>query len=128
MDADDPALYRRSIYRTWARSGRNNLLDGHDCPDPSTMAPRRAVTTTPLQALALLNNSFVLRMADRLAERAQKDAGADLRRQIIRVYELAYSRRPTDAEVARVLPLVERQNLAVFCRAVLNSNEFVYVD
>jgi hypothetical protein len=75
-----------------------------------------------------LNNSFVLRMADRLAERAQKDAGADLRRQIIRVYELAYSRRPTDAEVARVLPLVERQNLAVFCRAVLNSNEFVYVD
>jgi hypothetical protein len=128
IDADDPALYRRSIYRTWARSGRNGLLDAHDCPDPSTAAPRRALTTTPLQALSLLNNAFVLRMADRFAERLEKDAGADAARQIARGYELAYSRRATADEIARVLPIVEQHGLAVFCRALFNSNEFVYVD
>ena len=42
--------HRRTIYRTWIRSGRNSLLDALDCPDPSTTAPRRAVTTTPVQS------------------------------------------------------------------------------
>ncbi|MSQ96754.1 MAG: DUF1553 domain-containing protein [Gemmataceae bacterium] len=128
IDTDDPALYRRSIYRTWARSGRNGLLDAHDCPDPSTVAPRRALTTTPLQALSLMNGAFVLRMADRFAERLKKEAGDDVAKQIARAVELAYGRRATDDEIARVRPIVERHGLAVFCRAVFNSNEFVYVD
>lgn len=128
IETDDPALYRRSVYRTWARSGRNGLLDAHDCPDPSATAPRRALTTTPLQALALLNNAFVLRMADRFAERVKKDAGDDVGKQIGRAFELAYGRGATDGEIAEVRPVVERHGLAVFCRVVFNSNEFVYVD
>jgi hypothetical protein len=127
-DADDPNVYRRSIYRTWARSGRNALLDTLDCPDPSTTSPRRALTTTPLQALSMLNNAFVLRMADRFAERLKKDAGDDASKQIQRAYELALGRSPTDAEIAQFRPLVERNGLATFCRAIFNSNEFVYVD
>jgi hypothetical protein len=128
IDRDDPTLHRRSVYRTWARSGRNGLLDAHDCPDPSTAAPRRALTTTPLQALALMNNAFVLRMADRFAERLKKEAGDDVGRQIRRGYELAYGRHATAGEVARIRPIIERHGLATFCRAVFNSNEFVYVD
>jgi len=128
IDTDDAALYRRSIYRTWARSGRNGLLDAHDCPDPSTVSPRRVVTTTPLQALSLLNNAFVLRMADRFAECLKKDAGDDTARQIGRAFELAYGRQATADEIARIRPIVEQHGLAAFCRAVLNSNEFVYVD
>jgi hypothetical protein len=128
IETDDPALYRRSVYRTWARSGRNGLLDAHDCPDPSTASPRRALTTTPLQALSLMNNAFVLRMADRFAARLKKDAGDDVGKQINRAYELAYGRRATSDEVARVRPVIEQHGLAVFCRAVFNSNEFVYVD
>jgi hypothetical protein len=128
IDADDPALYRRSIYRTWARSGRNGLLDALDCPDPSTVSPRRAMTTTPLQALSMLNNAFVLRMADRFAERLQKDAGADTGKQIERAFALAYDRRPNPDELRRLRPVIERHGLAVFCRALFNSNEFVYVD
>jgi hypothetical protein len=127
-DADDPNVYRRSIYRTWARSGRNALLDTLDCPDPSTTSPRRALTTTPLQALSMLNNAFVLRMADRFAERLKKDAGDDASKQIQRAYELALGRSPSDAEIAQFRPLVERNGLATFCRAIFNSNEFVYVD
>ncbi|MBI3822417.1 MAG: DUF1553 domain-containing protein [Planctomycetes bacterium] len=128
IEDDTPALYRRSIYRTWARSGRNGLLDALDCPDPSTVSPRRAVTTTPLQALSMLNNAFVLRMADRFAGRLKKEAGNDVGKQVMRAYELAYGRRATDEEIARVRPAIERHGLAVFCRAVFNSNEFVYVD
>lgn len=128
IDDDNPALYRRSVYRTTARSGRNGLLDAHDCPDPSTTSPRRALTTTPLQALSLMNNAFVLRMADRFAERVKKDAGDDIGAQIARVYTLAYGRTPVPNEAASVRPVVERHGLAVFCRAVFNSNEFVYVD
>src|SRR6185295_4765551 len=123
IDVDDPALHRRSIYRTWTRSGRNALLDVLDCPDPSTVSPRRAVTTTPLQALSMLNNAFVLRMADRFAERLKKEAGDDVAKQVGRAYELAYGRRATDEEIARVRPVIERHELAVFCRAVFNSNE-----
>ena len=125
IDADDPALNRRSIYRTWARSGRSALLDVLDCPDPSTVSPRRALTTTPAQALSLLNNAFVLRMADRFAERLPK---GDTAKQISVAYELAYGRRPSDDELRRVQPIVERYGLAVFCRAIFNSNEFMYVD
>ncbi len=128
LDADDPALHRRSIYRTWTRGGRSPLLDVLDCPDPSTVAPRRSVTTTPLQALSLLNSSFVLRMADRYAERLKKDAGDDPARQIARAYELAYGRPPSDAELQTALPVVHAHGLPVLCRAMFNSSEFLYVD
>ena len=128
IDADDAAVYRRSIYRTWARSGRSALLDALDCPDPSTVSPRRALTTTPLQALSMMNNAFVLRMTDRFAERLTKEAGANISKQVGRAYELAYDRHATDEEIARVRPVIERHGLAIFCRAVFNSNELVYVD
>ncbi|HEV3022250.1 MAG TPA: DUF1549 domain-containing protein, partial [Pirellulales bacterium] len=58
-DAEGFGYQRRSLYRTVIRSGTSPLLDAFDCPDPSTIAPSRAVTTTPLQALSLLNDSFV---------------------------------------------------------------------
>jgi hypothetical protein len=128
IDTDEPALYRRSVYRTWARSGRDRFLDAHDCPDPSTVAPRRALTTTPLQALSLLNGNLVLRMAERFAERLQREAGADPSQQIARASALAYGRPASADEIAAVQPIVERHGLAVFCRAMFNSNEFVYVD
>src|SRR5206468_1635413 len=51
VDRPGPSFQRRSLYRTWARSGRNSFLDAFDCPDPSTNTPRRAMTTTPGQAL-----------------------------------------------------------------------------
>ena len=69
FDASGPEVHRRTIYRFSPRGERGALLDGFDCPDPSTTAPRRSVTTTPLQALSLQNNSFVWRMADHAARR-----------------------------------------------------------
>jgi hypothetical protein len=127
-DPAGPEFQRRSLYRTWARSGRSGLLDVLDCPDPSAITPRRAVTTTPLQALTLLNSSFMLRLADAFAQRVRADAGTEAVRQVTQAYELAYGRPPTAEEMASARRLVEEHGLAVLCRALFNSNEFLYVD
>ncbi len=128
IDPIGPEFHRRSLYRTWARGGRNPLLDTFDCPDPSATAPRRGVTTTPLQALALLNNSFVLRMADGLAERVcgmdESPAGAP----ITRIFQLAYNRQPTEEEMAICRDLANEHGLPAVARVVLNSNEFLFVE
>ncbi len=128
LDPEGPQFNRRSIYRTWARGGRNPLLDTFDCPDPSITSPQRGVTTTPLQALVLLNNSFLLRMSDHFGARVAADAGSKTGDQVRRAYELAYGRAPTAAETARVEPFVEKHGLAALCRVLLNSNEFLYCD
>ncbi len=127
----DPIGYefnRRTVYRTWVRSGRNDFLDVFDCPDPSTTAPKRAVTTTPLQALALMNNSFTLRMAARFAARCDREAPAGLEDQIALAYDLAYNRRPREAELIEAKQFAARHGLTALCRVLFNSNEFLYVD
>ncbi len=119
---------RRSIYRMWARGGKNPLLDTFDCPDPSTATPRRGTTTTPLQALALLNNSFTLRMADHFAERLVKERPGQVEDQVTRAFELAYGRQPTAMELEAASSFVNQHRLAAFCRVLLNANGFLYVD
>ncbi|HKB35188.1 MAG TPA: DUF1549 domain-containing protein, partial [Gemmataceae bacterium] len=66
---------RRTVYRMNVNSAKSPLLDAFDCPDPSVKTPRRSTTTTPLQALALMNNSFVQRQAKHFAARVQREAG-----------------------------------------------------
>ena len=121
-------LERRTLYRTWARGGRNGLLDTFDCPDPSTTTPSRANTTTPLQALALLNDAFVLTNVDAFAARLRREAGSDVDAQIARAFALAYQRTPTTEEASICRQTVARHGLEVLARAVLNTNEFLYVD
>lgn len=127
-DAVGPSFQRRSIYRTWARSGRNPLLDVLDCPDPSTTTPRRANTTTPLQALALLNQSFVLRAADAMAQRAARECGNDLTAQVEGVYQWTLQRPPDDEQRRLAVEHASAHGLAAFCRVLLNTSEFLYVD
>ncbi len=127
-DPEGAEFNRRSIYRTWIRGGRSGLLDAFDCPDPSTTSPRRARTTTPLQALVLLNNSFVLRMADAFSARLEREAGANVDAQIKRAYQLAYGRDPSAEELAAAQAIATDHGLAVVARAIFNSNEFLYVD
>jgi hypothetical protein len=128
MDLANDAFNRRTLYRTWSRGGRSRLLDVLDCPDPSTTSPARVVTTTPLQALAMLNHAFVLRMADIFSERVVKDVGPDLDNQIAWAYRIAYARRPTEEELTTARRVVEKHGLAILARAIFNSNEFLYVD
>jgi hypothetical protein len=123
-----PTFARRTVYRMSARGGRNPFLDTFDCPDPSTTTPRRAATTTPLQALALWNNALVFDLAESLAKRARREAGPDLDAQLDRVFLLAYTRRPDPRERALIRPFVQRHGLPALCRVLLNSNEFLQVE
>ena len=123
-----PGTYRRTLFRAWLRGGRSHLLDAFDCPDPSTSAPRRAVTTTPLQALAMMNNALVLHLAEAFAGRLAREAGNDAGCQVDRAYKLALGRLPEADERARAASVVERAGLPAFTRAIFNCNEFLYFD
>jgi hypothetical protein len=122
------AFNRRTIYRFNPRGGRSALLDTFDCPDPAATAPRRAVTTTPLQALSLLNNSFVLQMSEAFAARVKSEAGEDTALQADRAWQLAVCRKPTDVERDLSAKLINEHGLAALCRGLFNSNEFVVVE
>jgi hypothetical protein len=127
VDADEPDLNCRTVYRMQVNSAKNALLDSLDCPDPSVKAPRRSTTTTPLQALGLMNNSFVLRQARLFAERANKEAGADRHAQVALAYRLALGRRPTAREAERAEKLAADHGLESVCWVLLNASEFLYV-
>jgi mono/diheme cytochrome c family protein len=118
---------RRSVYRMNVNSGKEPLMDAFDCPDPSVKTPRRSVTTTPLQALGLMNNSFVLRQADHLAERSMNESKGDLPKAVQTAYRLALGRSATEEEAQRASTAARARGLASVCWALLNSTEFVYV-
>jgi hypothetical protein len=128
VDPSTPGLSRRTLYRAWIRGGRSGLLDAFDCPDPSTSAPRRAVTTTPLQALSLMNNALVLHLSNAFAGRLVAEAGPSADRQVDRAYRLALGRGPEPDERARAVRVVEQAGLKTLTRALFNCNEFLYFD
>jgi len=128
FDPDGDEFFRRTIYRFSPRGGRSGLLDTFDCPDPATAAPQRAVTTTPLQALSLLNNSFVLRMSNYCADRIKEDSGNDQSQQIDRAWQLILNRSPDQTEAEASRKLVGQHGLAALCRGLFNVNEFVLVE
>ena len=128
MDGPDPDLNRRTVYRVNVNSGKDPLLDAFDCPDPAVKTPRRGITTTPLQALELMNNAFVQRQAQELAKRARTTAGEDLRGAVRIAYLLTLGRAPSGAETTRALAHANARDLTSVCWVLLNSTEFIYVE
>ncbi len=127
LDKHGPEAYRRAVYHQNARASVVDLMTEFDQPDCTFSAPKRAETTTPLQALTLLNHSFTLDMATALAERLKREMGNDIAAQVDRVYRLCYSRPATEEEVSACRQLVERHGLATLCRVILNTSEMIYV-
>ena len=123
-----PAEFRRMVYQQKPRMQLDDTFGAFDCPDAGQIAPKRNVSTTPLQALNLLNSSFMLQQAGYFASRVEKNAGADASTQVKRVFALAFQRPPSEKELSTATTLVNAHGLAALCRAVLNANEFVFVD
>jgi hypothetical protein len=124
LDAPGAETYRRAIYHHNARAARVDVMTDFDCPDPAFAEARRASTTTPLQALTMMNNRFAIDVAGHLAVRLQGEAtGADA--QVARAFSLAYARPPTVEETATATKLIAAHGLRAFCRALLNSNELI---
>jgi hypothetical protein len=119
FDPDSPGAYRRSIYRFAVRSVGDPFLERLDCPDASLLAPKRSMTLTAIQALALWNNSFMLRMSEHLASRAVT---------VPAMVRLALGREATLEERRMYEEYAGRYGLANLARVLFNTNEFLFVD
>ena len=126
-DLPGPEFSRRTIYRVSVHSARDPLLDALDCPELSTRTAVRPNTTTPLQALSLMNNSMVLRQADHLAARAQAASHGRLEPAVDWMWRLVLSRSPRRQERLEAVRLAREQDLAQVAWVLLNSNEFIFV-
>ena len=126
-DPNDPLSHRRSVYRLIVRSVPDPFMATLDCPDPSALVAKRNETLTPLQSLALLNNKFMVAMADRFAARIEP-MGTNTNERLAAAWRLAFGREPDEDELASLVEYANRFGLANACRLIFNMNEFVFVD
>ena len=125
-----PADWRRMIYMTKVRQEQESVFGAFDCPDASQVMASRSRSTTPLQALNLLNSTFVLQQAELFAKRLEKAEGQVVRGEGARAalaFELAFGRPATANEVSAASSFASQHGWPALCRALLNSNEFLFV-
>ncbi|MGC4046440.1 MAG: PSD1 and planctomycete cytochrome C domain-containing protein [Armatimonas sp.] len=124
---DSPKTWRRSVYVKVKRSLLLPQLEVFDCPEITYTVEKRNVTTTPLQALTLLNDPLILKQAGFFAARLQKERPDNPTAQVTRAYQLCLSRAPTATELKLSQEFLKTRSLTEFCHSMLNLNEFVYV-
>jgi hypothetical protein len=129
---------RRSLYLMQSRLKRHPYLALFDGADPSSSTGSRSPSTTPLQALFALNDPLAHRTAANLAARALQ-AGSDAPTRVDAASRLVWSRSAKPEEIAdcvaflaayrqRFAPADDRQAWSALARAMLASNEFLYLD
>jgi hypothetical protein len=123
----DPATYRRTVYRFTVRSVPSPFLECLDCADPNVNTPVRNTTLTALQALALLNDPFVVRQAEYFAERLRRES-PEPSQQITAAFRLAFGRPPGEMERLALLNYAKKHGLPAACRLLFNANEFLFID
>lgn len=131
FDRDEPQYNRRTVYRACVTTGKNPLLAALDCPAPSLATPKRQETVTPLQALGLMNDSFVQRQAGKLAAAIEAELPPSREDHAKKSAHVAYLRAlgrvPTPAELKTASALVRDHGLRELCWALMNSSEFLYL-
>ncbi len=144
----NPAIYssrRRSVYLPVVRSALYEVFQAFDFPDPSVLSGQRQSTTVAPQALFMMNSLIVAEQTRRLAESLVNNQGLNDEQRIDIVFETLLSRLPDDKEKAFLREyLAESRILAAtfaksplspsirawqsLCRAIMTTNEFIYVD
>src|SRR5262249_24467068 len=113
------------------RNLRYPFFEAFDRPDTNASCPTRSVTTIAPQALSLMNSQLALDAARSFAERVARTAGRESDARIRLAYRLALGRAPRAEELELGREFLAREvssSLQNFCLALLNVNEFVYVD
>ncbi len=102
-------LYRRSLYTFWRRTAPPPTMLIFDAPTREVCRANRETTTTPLQALVLLNDPQFVEAARMLAERLWQLPGADADARILNAFRLVIGRRPAPVELDRLRKLYSEQ-------------------
>ena len=97
-----------------------------DFPDLGLLSPVRSESASPLQALALMNNSFVLHYGKAMADDVAK-IEADPAMQVRIVVQRCWLRDPTADELKTMTAHASKFGLASLCRVLMNSSEFLMV-
>jgi hypothetical protein len=120
--------YVRSLYLVQKRTVRVPFLETFDLPENSVSCARRTVSVVAPQALSLLNSSLAVEASEAFAERVRQEAGSEVPAQVSRAFRIALQRPPTPDERELCCQLVAQRSLPEVCRALLNLNEFAFLD
>ena len=124
---------QRSVYIMQGRIQKNPYLDLFDGPDGNLPLSERKATTTTLQALYLMNSEFMHAQAQAMAERwsaESQERDAFLKK----ATETIFSRPPSPQDTQQAASYfatasgTEERRRAGYLRAMLSSNEFLFVD
>jgi cytochrome c553 len=129
---------RRSIYLNVRRNFLPPLFLAFDYPIPFTTMGKRSVSNVPAQALALMNNPFVLQQAELWARRALVDQNLTVQKRITRLYISAFARPPSAAELEAAVAFLEGQGSKEstahdlqawidLCHVLINVKEFIFI-
>jgi hypothetical protein len=144
----DIAVYenrRRSLYLPVVRSALYTVFQVFDFAEPSVPSGKRQVTNIASQALFIMNSTLVMEQSKALAQQLLAIEAADDDNRIEQLYLQLLARPPDDQELESCRAHLERYNKALqesgitgpgqtfqswqsLCRALLASNEFIYLD
>ena len=126
VDNHGPHTWRRMLYQERMRRVDDQIFTAFDFPDCGQVRAKRPVSTTPLQALNLMNSPFVVQQSALIAERAEREAGQGAGA-VKRCFELLLGRAPQAAELKASLAVSQKRGLKFVARALINSNEFAFI-
>lgn len=118
---------RRMIYSHRVRRERDAVFGAYDCPDGGQSLPRRRESTTPIQALNLLNSTIVIELTRNMSSAIESSTPDNPSLRITEVYRRILGREPKQTEIEHAGPFVQKYGLDILCRAIFNSNEYLYV-
>jgi hypothetical protein len=101
--------FRRSVYVEVRRSKPVTVLDTFDAPVMTPHCELRPQTTVAPQSLLLMNDTFILDNARRLADRLHTEIPDDEKARLERAWQLLYGKTPSESEVARAINYLRLQ-------------------
>ena len=112
------------IYQERMRGVDDRMFTAFDFPDCGQVLSKRPSSTTPLQALNLMNSKFT---ETQCAILAAKVHSSNKEASVKKLFQIVYNRNPDTAEMRMSLKVLESEGMQILCRALLNSNEFVFI-
>lgn len=126
-DPEDAKTWRRSVYRFIVRSQTQPWMTSLDCADPSMRVDKRNESQSSIQALALLNNGFILTQAKHFADRVARKSD-DIAVQVDTAHRLAFGVGPSESRRMQLIEFAKSDGMPYLCRLFFNLNAFTFVD